>query len=146
MSETNYVVSFEGKQEINKVYHVNMLKSYFKRPELVNVVNQLETESVTNSELEEDFPYMLADPNVFDFQEIIEVNHLKERLTDEQIGQLEHLLVKYYRIFSNILGKTNLVVHDIDLISDKLIKHRPYRMTNRQNDILKAEIEKMVNN
>lgn len=32
VSETNYVVSVEGKQEINKVYHINMLKPYFKRP------------------------------------------------------------------------------------------------------------------
>ncbi|GBN45963.1 Retrovirus-related Pol polyprotein from transposon 17.6 [Araneus ventricosus] len=121
-----------------------MLKPYFKRPELVNIVNHLETETTTSSELEEDFPYMLADPNVFDFQEVIETNNLRERLSDDQIGQLENLLVKYYRIFSNIPGKTNLVVHDIELICDKPIKHKPYRMTNRQNDLLKAEIGKML--
>ncbi|GBN95052.1 Retrovirus-related Pol polyprotein from transposon 17.6 [Araneus ventricosus] len=144
LSETNYVVSFEGKQEINKVYHINMLKPYFKRPELVNIVNHLETETTASSELEEDFPYMLADPNVFDFQEVIETNNLRERLSDDQIGQLENLLVKYYRIFSNIPGKTNLVEHDIELICDKPIKHKPYRMTNRQNDLLKAEIGKML--
>ncbi|GBO33091.1 Retrovirus-related Pol polyprotein from transposon 412, partial [Araneus ventricosus] len=104
----------------------------------------LETETTTSSELEEDFPYMLADPNVFDFQEVIETNNLRERLSDDQIGQLENLLVKYYRIFSNIPGKTNLVEHDIELICDKPIKHKPYRMTNRQNDLLKAEIDKML--
>ncbi|GBN18709.1 Retrovirus-related Pol polyprotein from transposon 297, partial [Araneus ventricosus] len=120
------------------------LKPYFKRPELVNIVNHLETETTTSSELEEDFPYMLSDPNVFDFQEVIEINNLRERLSDDQIGQLENLLVKYYRIFSNIPGKTNLVEHDIELICDKSIKHKPYRMTNRQNDVLKAEIGKML--
>ncbi|GBM13043.1 Transposon Ty3-I Gag-Pol polyprotein [Araneus ventricosus] len=87
---------------------------------------------------------MLADPNVFDFQEVIETNNLRERLSDDQIGQLENLLVKYYRIFSNIPGKTSLVEHDIELICDKPIKHKPYRMTNRQNDLLKAEIDKML--
>ncbi|GFY41373.1 retrovirus-related Pol polyprotein from transposon 412 [Trichonephila inaurata madagascariensis] len=38
----------------------------------------------------------------------------------------------------------NLVEHDIDLISDKRVQHKPYRMTNRQNEILKAEIERML--
>ncbi|GFY46171.1 retrovirus-related Pol polyprotein from transposon 17.6 [Trichonephila inaurata madagascariensis] len=41
-------------------------------------------------------------------------------------------------------GKTNLVEHDIDLISDKRVQHKPYRMTNRQNEILKAGIERML--
>ncbi|GFU40698.1 retrovirus-related Pol polyprotein from transposon 17.6 [Trichonephila clavipes] len=41
-------------------------------------------------------------------------------------------------------GKTNLVEHDIDLISDKQVQHKPYRMTNRQNEILKTEIERML--
>ncbi|GFS79975.1 retrovirus-related Pol polyprotein from transposon 17.6 [Trichonephila clavipes] len=41
-------------------------------------------------------------------------------------------------------GKTNLVEHDIDLFSDKHVQHKPYRMTNRQNEILKTEIERML--
>ncbi|GFY48624.1 retrovirus-related Pol polyprotein from transposon 17.6 [Trichonephila inaurata madagascariensis] len=121
-----------------------MLKPYHKRPELLNVV-LVDTEEITEpSELKEDFPYMLTDPNVFDFREIVENNQLKERLGDEQIMQLGKLLVKFSAIFSNIPGKTNLVEHDIDLISDKRVQHKPYRMTNRQNEILKAEIERML--
>ncbi|GFY57210.1 retrovirus-related Pol polyprotein from transposon 17.6 [Trichonephila inaurata madagascariensis] len=139
--ETNYVVIFDGNQEGKKVYHINMLKPYHKRSELLNVV-LVDTEEITEpSELEEDFPYMLTDPNVFDFREIVENNQLKEILGDEQIMQLGKLLVKFSAIFSNIPGKTNLVEHDIDLISDKRVQHKPYRMTNRQNEILKAEIE-----
>ncbi|GFW29668.1 retrovirus-related Pol polyprotein from transposon 412 [Trichonephila clavipes] len=144
LSESNYGVTFDGNQEGNKVYHINMLKPYHRRPELLNVV-LVDTEEITeSSELEEDFPYMLTDPNVFDFREIVENNKLKERLGEEQIMQLGKLLVKFSAIFSNIPGKTNLVEHDIDLISDKRVQHKPYRMTNRQNEILKAEIERML--
>ncbi|GFR23834.1 retrovirus-related Pol polyprotein from transposon 297 [Trichonephila clavata] len=114
------------------------------RPELLNVV-LLDIEEITEpSELEEDFPYMLTDPNVFDFREIVENNKLKERLDEEQIMKLGKVLVKFSTIFSNIPGKTNLVEHNIDLISDKRVQHKPYRMTNRQNEILKAEIERML--
>ncbi|GFY28023.1 retrovirus-related Pol polyprotein from transposon 297 [Trichonephila clavipes] len=144
LSETNSVVTFDGNQEGNKVYHINMLKPYHRRPELLNVV-LVDTEEITeSSELEEDFPYMLTDPNVFDFREIVENNKLKERLSDEQIMQLGKLLVKFSAIFSNIPGKTNLVEHDIDLISDKRVQSKPYRMTKTQNEILKTEIERML--
>ncbi|GFQ72625.1 retrovirus-related Pol polyprotein from transposon 297 [Trichonephila clavata] len=76
---------------------------------------------------------------------IVENNKLKERLDEEQIMKLGKVLVKFSTIFSNIPGKTNLVEHNIDLISDKRVQHKPYRMTNRQNEILKAEIERMLN-
>ncbi|GFY00059.1 hypothetical protein TNCV_1341571 [Trichonephila clavipes] len=102
------------------------------------------TENTESSELDKDFPYMLTDPNVFDFREIVEKNKLKERLGDEQIMQMGKLLVKFSAIFSNIPGKTNLVEHYIDLISDKRVQYKPYRMTNRQNEILKAEIERIL--
>ena len=62
-----------------------MLKPYHKRPELLNIVSFIEDKSAETSEIDEDFPYMLADPNVFDFNEIVETNNLKERLNDEQI-------------------------------------------------------------
>ncbi|GFT56966.1 uncharacterized protein TNCV_189661 [Trichonephila clavipes] len=143
LSETNYVVTFDGNQEGNKVYQINMLKPYHRRPELLNVV-LVDTEEITESSELEDFHYMLTDPNVFDFREIVENNKLKEILSDEQIMQLEKLLVKFSAIFSNIPGKTNLVEHDIDLITDKRVQRKPYRMTNRQNEILKTEIERML--
>ncbi|GFW25347.1 retrovirus-related Pol polyprotein from transposon 17.6 [Trichonephila clavipes] len=38
LSETNYVFTFDGNQEGNKVYHINMLNPYHKTPELLNVV------------------------------------------------------------------------------------------------------------
>ncbi|GFX45472.1 hypothetical protein TNCV_2740091 [Trichonephila clavipes] len=144
LSETNYVVTFDGNQEGNRVYHINMLKPYHRRPELLNDVLVDTEEIIESSELEEDFPYMLTDPNVFDFREIVENNKLKKRLNDEQIMQLGKLLVRFSAIFSNIPGKTNLVEHDIDLISDKRVQRKPYRMTNRQNEILKTEIERML--
>ncbi|GFY45977.1 retrovirus-related Pol polyprotein from transposon 17.6 [Trichonephila inaurata madagascariensis] len=66
-----------------------MLKPYHKIPELLNVVLG-DTEEITEpSELEEDFPYMLTDPNVFDFREIVENNKLKERLGREKRSPAE---------------------------------------------------------
>ncbi|GFX39375.1 uncharacterized protein TNCV_3860981 [Trichonephila clavipes] len=99
LSETNYVVTFDGNQEGNRVYHINMLKPYHRRPELLNVVLVDTEEIIESSELEEDFPYMLTNPNVFDFREIVENNKLKKRLSYDQIMQLGKLLVRFSAIF-----------------------------------------------
>ncbi|KAG8197404.1 hypothetical protein JTE90_014891 [Oedothorax gibbosus] len=47
-------------------------------------------------------------------------------------------------IFSNQPGCTDLAEHDIELESESPIIARPYRMTPRQSDILKAEVNKML--
>ncbi|KFM74241.1 hypothetical protein X975_00153, partial [Stegodyphus mimosarum] len=49
ISETNYVVSFEGQNESNQVYHI-MLKPYYKRPEMINMITEVE------GDLEMDIP------------------------------------------------------------------------------------------
>ncbi|GFV87098.1 retrovirus-related Pol polyprotein from transposon 17.6 [Trichonephila clavipes] len=90
-----------------------MLKPYHRRPELLNVV-LVDTEEITeSSELEEDFSYMLIDPNVFDFREIVENNKLNERLSDEQIMQLGKLLEEHLKHLQDILErlkKANLTI------------------------------------
>ncbi|GFY56134.1 retrovirus-related Pol polyprotein from transposon 17.6 [Trichonephila inaurata madagascariensis] len=100
----------EVRDRGKKWYDKNAIKREFQQGDavLVLTLNQphklapqwkgpaFDTEEITElSELEEDFPYMLTDPNVFDFREIVENNQLKERLGDEQIMQLGKLLVKF---------------------------------------------------
>ncbi|GFX51213.1 retrovirus-related Pol polyprotein from transposon 412 [Trichonephila clavipes] len=36
ISETNYLVEIPGRRESSQIYHINMLKPYYKRPEHVN--------------------------------------------------------------------------------------------------------------
>ncbi|GFW29274.1 retrovirus-related Pol polyprotein from transposon 297 [Trichonephila clavipes] len=36
ISETNYLVEIPGRRETSQIYHINMLKQYYKRPEHVN--------------------------------------------------------------------------------------------------------------
>ncbi|GFU44379.1 retrovirus-related Pol polyprotein from transposon 17.6 [Trichonephila clavipes] len=43
ISETNYLVEIPGRRETSQIYHINMLKPYYKRPEHVNVIINDET-------------------------------------------------------------------------------------------------------
>ncbi|GFV18088.1 retrovirus-related Pol polyprotein from transposon 297 [Trichonephila clavipes] len=108
ISETNYLVEIPGRRETSQIYHINMLKPYYKRPEHVNA------------------------------------SELNKHLHDKQMDRLRELLSKYSKCFSNNPGLTNLVEHEIQLVSDQPVRTKPYRMSHRQNEILKNEINRML--
>ncbi|GFV95826.1 retrovirus-related Pol polyprotein from transposon 297 [Trichonephila clavipes] len=60
------------------------------------------------------------------------------------MDRLHELLNKYSKCFSNNPGLTNLVEHEIQLVSDQPVRTKPYRMSHRQNEILKNEINRML--
>ncbi|GBL73352.1 Retrovirus-related Pol polyprotein from transposon 297 [Araneus ventricosus] len=142
-SETNYIVRMEGKKDKTQIYHINLLKPYHQRLERVNLlVNGEENQECEAEELT--IPYPVSDPNIYDFERIKADSALEGRLSPTEIESLKQLLGRHKKIFSNDPGKTHLVEHDFELISDKPIRSKPYRTSQRQNEILKGEIKRML--
>ncbi|GFW74487.1 retrovirus-related Pol polyprotein from transposon 297 [Trichonephila clavipes] len=143
ISETNYLVEIPGRRETSQIYHINMLKPYYKRPEHVNVIINDETKnSLADQELE--IPYLENNSLIYDFEDVIQASELNKHLHDKQMDRLRELLNKYSTCFSNNPGLTNLVEHEIQLVSDQPVRTKPYRMSHRQNEILKNEINRML--
>ncbi|GFV67513.1 retrovirus-related Pol polyprotein from transposon 297 [Trichonephila clavipes] len=143
ISETNYLVEIPGRRETSQIYHINMLKPYYKRPEHVNVIINDETKnSLADQELE--IPYLENNSLVYDFEDVIQASELNKHLHDKQMDRLRELLSKYSKCFSNNPGLTNLVEHEIRLVSDQPVRTKPYRMSHRENEILKNEINRML--
>ena len=92
------------------------------------------------SDLEIEVPFIKKYPNIMNFFEIVPKNNLEDRLSVIQIQELQELLCKYSRVFSNEQRLTNLMQHDIEFISDKPVRTRPYRLSPKQNEILKREV------
>ncbi|GBN19626.1 Transposon Ty3-I Gag-Pol polyprotein [Araneus ventricosus] len=137
LSETNYVVKFPEKDR-TCVYHVNMLKPYYQTAENINL---LYLEENLKLEDEEDMPNLELDHEasewskfISDIQQNLKLSHL----------QREELLCKYSNIFSNNPGCTDLAQHDIELESDRPMVAKPYRMSPRPIDILKMEVNRMI--
>ncbi|GFX17427.1 retrovirus-related Pol polyprotein from transposon 297 [Trichonephila clavipes] len=143
ISETNYLVEIPGRRESSQIYDINMLKPYYKGPEHVNVIINDETKnSLADQELE--IPYLENNSLVYDFEDVIQASELNKHLHDKQMDRLRELLNKYSKCFSNNPGLTNLVEHEIQLVSDQPVRTKPYRMSHRQNEILKNEINRML--
>ncbi|GBO35269.1 hypothetical protein AVEN_202904-1 [Araneus ventricosus] len=87
------------------------------RAETVNVLlSEQVSPEINEADLEIVYPN--ADPDVYDFEEIIREGNLKEKCSPEQIAELEQVLNRHRKLFSNDPGRTDLIEHNIDLISD----------------------------
>lgn len=143
ISDTNYLVEIPGRKERSQIYHVNMLKPYYKRPEHVNLL-ACEEDQETVIEEDTEIPYLEKSSTIYDFPEIIESSKLNKTLKETQIDQLRELLSRNSKCFSNEPGLTDLVEHNIELTSNEPIRSKPYRVSQRQNEILKSEIQEML--
>ncbi|GFT82097.1 hypothetical protein NPIL_380591 [Nephila pilipes] len=91
ISETKDVIDLPGKRDHNTIYRVSLIKSYHKRPELVNLV----TEDITD-EIEGDFetPYPDKQCTKFDYHEKLRESQLQDNLTPDEIDESKNVITK----------------------------------------------------
>lgn len=142
-SETNSLVKLEEGKKRTPIHYVKMLKPYHNmEPEPVNLIIN-ESERGVNDDTDWDFSRVDSEPEVFDVQAMVEDSKLGSRLGEEEITRLRTLLRRHSGVFSNIPGKTYLLTYNISLTTETPIRMRPYRVSYRQSDILKREIDRM---
>ncbi|GFX64675.1 retrovirus-related Pol polyprotein from transposon 412 [Trichonephila clavipes] len=138
ISDTNYVIDLPGRRDRSTIYHVNLLKPYNRRPELVSLVVEEVSDAI---EGDAEIPYPDKQCTKFDYHEILRESQLQLKLSPSQIDELKQVITKNKDVFSPDPGTTHLMRMDIELISDKPIKTKPYRMSPRQINILREEIK-----
>ncbi|GFX39205.1 retrovirus-related Pol polyprotein from transposon 412 [Trichonephila clavipes] len=141
ISDTNYVIDLPGRRDRSTIYHVNLLKPYHRRPELVSLVVEEVSDDI---EGDAEIPYPDKQCTKFDYHEILRESQLQLKLSPSQIDELKQVITKNKDVFSPNPGTTHLMRMDIELISDKPIKTKPYRMSPRQINILREEIKRLL--
>ncbi|GFW06820.1 retrovirus-related Pol polyprotein from transposon 17.6 [Trichonephila clavipes] len=141
ISDTNYVIDLPGRRDRSTIYHVNLLKPYHRRPELVSLVVEEVSDDIDG---DEEIPYPDKQCTKFDYHEILRESQLQLKLSPSQIDELKQVITKNKDVFSPDPGTTHLMRMDIELISDKPIKTKPYRMSPRQINILREEIKRLL--
>ncbi|UYV78515.1 hypothetical protein LAZ67_16001841 [Cordylochernes scorpioides] len=69
---------------------------------------------------------------------------INENLSYKENEQLKQVLEKYADLFSSGLGRSNLAKHRIDTEGAKPIKHKPYRVSAKEREIIKEQIDEML--
>ncbi|GFY22569.1 retrovirus-related Pol polyprotein from transposon 412 [Trichonephila clavipes] len=88
-----------------------------------------------------EIPYPDKQYTKFDYHEILRESQLQLKLSPSQIDELKQVITKNKDVFFPDPGTTHLMRMDIELISDKPIKTKLYRMSPRQINILREEIK-----
>ncbi|GFX91307.1 retrovirus-related Pol polyprotein from transposon 297 [Trichonephila clavipes] len=127
------VTSKQNKLEVNWIGP--------ERPELVSLVVEEVSDDI---EGDAEIPYPDKQCTKFDYHEILRESQLQLKLSPSQIDELKQVITKNKDVFSPDPGTTHLMRMDIELISDKPIKTKPYRMSPRQINILREEIKRLL--
>ncbi|UYV62591.1 hypothetical protein LAZ67_2001247 [Cordylochernes scorpioides] len=69
---------------------------------------------------------------------------INENLAYTEKEQLKQVLERYEDLFSSGLGRSNLAKHRIDTEGAKPIKHKPYRASAKEREIIKEQIDEML--
>lgn len=68
----------------------------------------------------------------------------KSDLDDNQVRGLEGVIWEFLECFAAETGKTHLIMHDIELTSETPFQSKAYKVSPKQSEIMKAEINRML--
>ncbi|XP_076057230.1 uncharacterized protein LOC143034764 [Oratosquilla oratoria] len=146
VGELNYIVATPDRRRSQQLCHINMLKLYRERGQ--NPVGETVTSVCTVSlmhEVDEDtISPTLEMPWKENAGGLPQVVDKLDHLTAAQREDLTALLSKYQEVFRDTPGKTDLILHDVDVGDAKPIKQAQYRVNPQRAAIIRMEIDYML--
>ncbi len=162
LGPVTYQIEMSDRRKQKRVCHVNMLKRYHTKEgsdtqeggvhgdvaatvkplSMVVQADPMPDEELEESRLIEIEPVTTRVPNSVAFEAIQEK---LTSLTSEQQSQIVDLMNAHKSLFTDQLGCTSVIKHDIDVGDAKPIRQHPYRLNPTKQKILRAEIADMLN-
>ncbi|XP_064462613.1 uncharacterized protein LOC135373319 [Ornithodoros turicata] len=139
LSDTTYMVEFRGRKKEVRTYHTNLMKPYVGSTHVVSVALNVPEEQP--SDLAE---WGEVEENQTRVEEIASAVVGNVILSPEEKDDIEGLVRDFKDLFSGIPGKTDLITHDIELTTDTPVRSRPYRISPRQEEIMRQEVKRML--
>ncbi|XP_076047311.1 uncharacterized protein LOC143028834 [Oratosquilla oratoria] len=146
VGELNYIVATPDRRRNQQLCHINMLKLYREREQ--NPVGETVASVCTVSlmhEVDEDTIFLTLEmpwkENTGGWPQVVDK---LDHLTATQREDLTALLSKYQEVFRDTPGKTDLILHDVDVGDAKPIKQAPYRVNPQRAAIIRKEIDYML--
>ena len=136
-----YKLNIKGR---NRTFHINMLKQYWRPNEDESQEEEEEEEIGAVMVVSEDKDEEVSLPVPGGSKETYEDVKYSEELTEERLSEARSLVETYQQIFTDTPGTTNLEEHHIQLTTDEPVKQRPYPLPFSMREIVKEEIQRML--
>ena len=153
VSDENYVVKTPGRRKKNQLCHVNMLKPFHEREEKkIEMEKELKRVCTVNASVEIEEKW--AEEKLSKCEGMVLENSAVLENIMSKIGHMElekkeklvEIIERYKSLFPDAPRKTNVVVHDVDVGDATPIKQHSYRVNPKKREIMKKEIEYMLEN
>ena len=152
LSDVNYIVNTPGRRKQKQLCHINMLKKYIDRnSSVISSVNLVKTVPLEQNEMDsEDMNFVKSDPASSKLKNSDILKDLDQKLShlssDKRL-ELKQLILEYEHLFPDIPSKTDKIYHDVELIDgSKPVKQHPYRMNPVKQQILRDEVQYLLDN
>ena len=133
LGPVDYVISTLGRRKTKCVCHVNLLKKYHERDS--RFVTYVTSDSLPEPQ-ETNSDQSKVDTNL---------STANSSLSAEEQAELEKILADFADVFSDTPGKTNLVVHYIELLPNtQPIRCAPYRLHPEKREFLRTELDNLL--
>ncbi|XP_063597903.1 uncharacterized protein LOC134774421 [Penaeus indicus] len=122
-----------------KLYHINMLKKFFRRESNNDTKSKIcqicivNDDQITNDVC--DISVLENSPTKF---------NINQNLSNEQKQQMNELLLKYSDVFSDDPGLTKTITHDITLTNETPVHRKPYPLPFHLKKSFDEEVDRML--
>lgn len=116
------------------ILHINMLKKWEDRPEMINLV------MVDHGIQDEEKSFWEKFDESSDTKEF----NIGRHLQPNQISELEQLLTEFSDVFTDKLGRTDLIEHEIKVKNPKPCVSAPYKVPESLQPEVEREIERLL--
>lgn len=147
--DMDYCIDVQG---VRKIFHANMLKLYHSRSGRSFSSQQTEstvaaTDAGAVAVVEEEIDYegggeSLVLPSIRPTETWKQVS-INDNLTKSQQDEVKQLLLEYEKVWSDVPGRTTVIDHEINLVDEKIIRIKPYKIPFSLRSEVNEEIERM---
>lgn len=157
-------MSTPGRRKKTQLCHVNMLKAYHSRENIdfgkskgddiisdvtLNVTSDKSYEGgeeIRATQPEGDFEVTVQPVKLGNSQVVNNLGSKLSHLTQPQAKELKPLLNEYKDLFPDVPSRAEGMYHDVDVGDARPIKQHPYRVIPEKREIMRKEVEYMVEN
>ena len=143
VNRMDYRVDVDG---VVGTYHANMLKQYVERKNVTSHCLLSAGANVTVDEETDTEEFGLDDcafPTAKQPQSYNDVS-ISDALTSEQRAEVEALIEQYPDVLTSVPRRTDLIQHDIKLLTSEPIRSKGYPVPFKARDVMDSQIKEML--
>ena len=148
LNDLDYVIATPDRRKTTQLCHINMLKLYCDRQadKTKSVPEKQTLVCVRQTNENEDVELPGCSARLKNSQILNKLNEKLCHLAPDQQADLSNLLYDYKHLFSDVPGRTDLIMHDVDVGSSVPSKQHPYRCSPIKQAVLQNELQYMLEN